>query len=347
MPSVYRPTWDHLREVLGSTAERALVCSPYITSAGVDHLFDVLPGHVGLELITRLSPSDWAFGVSDPEAIADLLATWHEGGNRTRLRVVQRLHAKVYSSDDLRVIIGSSNLSEGGFDHNIELAVELSGDTARKAVSALHAECSPHSKEISLDQLRGWIARSQDTVSTVRAAAVEEPDALSGVQADLDDMLGFGTHLSPPSGVALPDIDLFISWLDERQELPGAEVILKRHANADGQNLTGHVKQCFFGSFRFLNQNPHLVTAASDALKKLSAHDVYQMSEPGLQEAWATHLDAHALDCGETYSYPTLRGILPPSLGGTRQGGGGGMSTLKRLLPLVALFLREGHLRIS
>ncbi|MCY4597141.1 MAG: phospholipase D-like domain-containing protein [Bryobacterales bacterium] len=332
--------------MLGSTAQRALVCSPYITSAGVDHLFDALPGHVGLELITRLSPSDWASGVSDPEAIVTLLATWHEGGNQTGLHVVQRLHAKVYSSDDSRVIIGSSNLSEGGFDHNIEFAVELSGDTARTAVSALHTECSPHSREISLDQLRGWVARSRDPVLTARAAAVEEANALSGVQADLDEMLGFGTRSSPPSAVALPDIDPFISWLDARQELPGAEVVLKRHRNADGQNLTGHVKQCFFGSLRFLNQHPHFVAATSDALKKLSAQDLYQMSEPGLQEAWAAHLDVHALDRGESYSYSTLRGILPPSLGGTRQGGGGGMSTLKRLLPLVARCLREGHLRI-
>src|SRR5690242_11718270 len=100
MTAIYRPTWDHLRAVLGASAQRALVCSPYITTSGVDHLFDALPNHVALEVITRLSPSDWASMMSDPEAILTLLRLWHDAGNPTVLRVVQRLHAKVYSADD-------------------------------------------------------------------------------------------------------------------------------------------------------------------------------------------------------------------------------------------------------
>ena len=347
MPSIYRPTWDNLKGVLGASAKQALVCSPYISRSGVDYLFDALPGHVGLDLITRLSPSDWASGVSDPEAIMTLLQLWHGAGNSTSLCVVQRLHAKVYSADDSRVMVGSSNLSEGGFDYNIELVVELSGDEARDAVRALHTACSPYSREISLDQLSVWIERSRDTVFTARAAAADEPVALSAVQAALDEMLGLGIPSSPPSLVAVPDINLFISWLDARRGLSGAEVILDRHRNTQGQNLTGHVKQCFFGSFRFLQEHPEFVAATSDALERLSAEEVYQMRAPGLREAWAAHLDAHALDRGDSYSYPTLRGILPPSFGGTRLGGGGGISTLKRLFPLVARCVRDGHVGVS
>lgn len=344
MPSIYRPTWDNLLSVLHASVNRALVCSPYITRSGVDHLFPALPDHVQLDLITRLSPSDWATGVSDPEAIADLLGRCHDKGNLTTLRVVQRLHAKVYSADDSRVIVGSSNLSDAGFAHNIELVVELSGDAARDALSALHTACSPHSRPISLDQLTAWIDRSRDTVVTARAAPAEDPDALSQVQADLDTMLGFGLSPPPTSPVALPRMDQFISWLDANPHLPGARVILDRHRNTHGHNLTGHVKQCFFGCFRFLTEHPEFVAPISDALEPLSADDLYQMTHPGLTDAWAAHLDADALHRAESYSYPTLRGILPPSLGGTRQNGGGGMSTLKRLLPLVARCLREEHL---
>lgn len=344
MPSIYRPTWDNLKGVLGASAEQALVCSPYISRSGVDRLFDALPCRVGLDLITRLSPSDWASGVSDPEAIMTLLQLWHDAGNPTSLCVVQRLHAKVYSADASRVMVGSSNLSEGGFDYNIELVVELSGDEAREAVRALHTACSPHSREISLEHLGGWISRSRDTVFKARGAATEEPEAFSAVQADLDEMLGFGAASSPPSLVAVPDIGLFISWLDSRLGLPGAQVILERHRNTKGHNLTGHVKQCFFGSIRFFTEHPEFVAATSDALEQLAPEAVYQMSDPGLRTAWAAHLDSHALDHGESYSYPTLRGILPPPFGGTRLGGGGGISTLKRLLPLVARCVREGHL---
>ena len=273
-----------------------------------------------------------------------LLQLWHGVGNPTSLCVVQRLHAKVYSADDSRVMVGSSNLSEGGFDHNIEIVVELSGDEARDAVRALYTACSPYSREISLDQLSVWIERSRETVFTARAAANEEPEVLSTVQADLDEMLGFGSPASPPTLVTVPDIGPFISWLDTRRQLPGAEVILNRHRNAEGQNLTGHVKQCFYGSLRFLKEHPEFVSATSDALEQLPAGKIYQMSDEGLRSAWAAHLDMHALDRGESFNYPTLRGILPPSLGGTRQGGGGGISTLKRLLPLVARYVREGRL---
>ena len=342
MPSIYQPTWASLRGVLAASTERALVCSPYITSSGVDHLFDLLPEHVGLELITRLSPSDWASGVSDPQAILTLLGLWHDAGNPTSLRVVQRLHAKLYSADYSRAILGSSNLSEGGFDHNVELVVELFGDSARDAVCALQAACAPHSKELSLQQLAAWVARSRDIVETVSAAAAQEPEALSSVQADLDEMLGFGTQPSPPS-MTVPDILPFISWLDSNPQLPGAEVILSRHRNTNHHNLTGHVKQCFFGSVRFFLEHPEFVTPTLHELEKLQADKLYQITAPGLLTAWSAHLDAHALDSTESYSYPTLRGILPPSLGGTRQGGGGGMSTLKRILPLVARWLRDTH----
>ena len=344
MPSIYRPTWDNLGTALGTASERVLVCSPYITNSGINRLFDALPDHVELELITRLSPSDWASRVSDPEAMMTLLELWRDEGNPTRLRVVQPLHAKLYAADDSRVLVGSSNLSEGGFGHNVELMVELSGDLARDAVCALQAACAPHFRELSIEQLQEWIDHSREAVFAVRGGTTaEEPEALADVQADLDQMLGFGTSSSPPSMATVPDIRRFIAWVEVTSGLSGAKIILRRHRNADGQNLTGHVKQCFFGCVRFFRENPKFVAATSEALEELSADDLYQITDAELESAWMAHLNEHALDVGESYSYPTLRGILPPSLGGTRQGGGGGMSTLKRLLPLVARWVHEGH----
>jgi len=342
MPLIYQPTWQALKEVLESSVQQALVCSPYITSSGVDNLFDFLPGGVGLEVITRLSPSDWASGASDPEAILALLALWRDEGNPTMLRVAQRLHAKVYAADDLRVLVGSSNLSEGGFDRNIELIVELSGGAAGDTVRALHAACAGASQEVTLDRLESWIDRSRTTVIAARASAAEEPELLAGVQADLDSMLGFGIRRSA-SDSALPSIDRFVAWLSKGRKLSGAEVILDRHWNTGRQNLMGHVKQCSYGSSRFLAAYPAYVRPVSDALDELSKGDIYQMVDPpGLKSDWADYLDTHALDQGEVYSFPTLRGILPPSLGGTRQGGGGGISTLKRIMPLVARFVLHG-----
>jgi len=40
------------------------------------------------------------------------------------------------------------------------------------------------------------------------------------------------------------------------------------------------------------------------------------------------------------FSFRTLRVYLPPNLGGICTGGGGGSSTLKRVLPVVARMLK-------
>lgn len=342
--AAYEPSWDHLKGVLGSAHSRALVCSPYITESGVNRLFDILPGGVGLDVVTRLSPSDWAAKVSDPEAVLTLLQLWREAGNATNLQIVQRVHAKVYSADDLRVMVGSSNLSEGGFDRNVELAVELAGDAAQAAVRALRSACAPYAKEVSLEALAAWVECSRSTVLAARAASAKEPEDLSGVQAQLDRMLGYGVGASNSlSADPINQMQSFMDWLKAHTALSGAGEILIRHENSRRDNLTGHVRQCFAGAFRFLDEAPEFIHLLSDALGQVDKDKVFQVPSEVL-EKWGRHLDAHALDRGDHYSYPTLRGILPPAYGGTRQGGGGGISTFKRILPLVARYLKESGL---
>ena len=69
-------------------------------------------------------------------------------------------------------------------------------------------------------------------------------------------------------------------------------------------------------------------------------NDIFKPDDE-LSAYWIRHLDEHATKQGAGWDYAVLRGILPPSLGGTRTGGGGGSSTLKRMLPLVARFLHH------
>ncbi len=66
--------------------------------------------------------------------------------------------------------------------------------------------------------------------------------------------------------------------------------------------------------------------------------DIYQPDDDLIAD-WIGHLNDHATDRGAGWDYAVLRGILPPRVGGTRLGGGGGISTLKRMLPLVARYL--------
>ena len=91
-----------------------------------------------------------------------------------------------------------------------------------------------------------------------------------------------------------------------------------------------------------LNNRISSVRNLSAQLDALGPDELYQFDLPPVLEAWFRHLDEHATDTGPIYSYPTLRGILPPSAGGTREGGGGESSTLKRMLPLVARYRENG-----
>jgi len=83
-----------------------------------------------------------------------------------------------------------------------------------------------------------------------------------------------------------------------------------------------------------------MATPLTRDLSQLRPDDIYQVDAP-VANIWVDHVDEHATEHGDGWSYAILRGIMPPALGGTRQGGGGGSSTLKRMLPLVAQFLSE------
>lgn len=344
MPEVIRPTWEDLRGVVSSAETRLIVCSPFYSAEGVGRIFDHLNEGASLHYWTRLSPSDWAARVSDPDQLLALLSALSEGGMEVELCVFNRLHAKAYAADRVLALIGSQNLSEGGFGSNLELAVRFSGEEAANAIDSLEDICTPDLKVVTLEQLRTWVDDSVMAIEETRRATVEQIDTIGMVQRRLDEILNFGGVVSP--GIVEPnrsDMEDFVRWLRDNEELAGAAILLRRHDNADGQNLTGHFKQSFFASMRFLSEHPQLREPLSGELDHLGPDEVYQMDTPNVTELWLDHLDAHALDSGDDYSYPTLRGILPPSVGGTRLGGGGGVSTIKRMLPLVARFILENE----
>jgi hypothetical protein len=135
-------------------------------------------------------------------------------------------------------------------------------------------------------------------------------------------------------------MDAYVQWLENNLNLPGAQVLLNRHYNTDGQNLTGHFKQCFYATIGFLTEMPQIKISLVSELGRLQIEDVYQPSEQ-VAIAWFEYIEKHATDFGDEYDHSVLLRILPPPLGGTVSGGGGGSSTFKRMLPLVALYLCE------
>lgn len=96
MANVIRAAWDDLHAVIAGAHEQVFICTPYYTDEGLAHLLDHLQSPVELVFVTRLSPPDWARGVSDPEALAVLLELLQGEGRDASLVVHQRLHAKAY-----------------------------------------------------------------------------------------------------------------------------------------------------------------------------------------------------------------------------------------------------------
>ena len=343
-----KPTWDDLRTLVSDAEERLWLCSPYIKDEALGKVADALASRdkpLGVRIWTRLSPSDWATGASDPDSLVSFMSLLMESGHEADLGIVQRLHAKVFAADETAAIVGSANLSSGGFQWNLELAVRIEGTPVIDALRLLEEGGQRRLRVLDLDGLSGWVAKYEQDVQKAKASEGDEAIGLADAQAALDSLLGFGKgsdgEIREPSS---DDLDAFASWLRGNDGLAGAKVILRRHTNADSQNLMGHVKQSFAGWWRFLSTAPDLVDVLSEVLDSLAADEIYAMDDGSIVDTWTDFFDSHATDVGDFFSFPTLRGVLPPSVGGTREGGGGGISTFKRVGPLLARFMveREG-----
>ncbi len=202
----------------------------------------------------------------------------------------------------------------------------------------IEREASSSGVSIARASLRQWVAAHESRINDLRR---EEPDAtrLADAQRSLDDLLGYGR--AGAVAEEIPDIEDYAAWLALDERLPGAEVVLDRLRNLSGQNLSGHVRQSYYAVVRFLFERPQHVEPLASELDSMAQRDDIYQPDDDLSRDWIRHLDEHATELGDGWDYAVLRGILPPNLGGTRSGGGGGSSTLKRMLPLVARFLRR------
>ena len=339
MAAVIRATWDDFDRVVGRSQEQLLVCTPFYSLRGLSRLSKVLPAGVAPTFMSRISPSEWAIGVSSPDDLVKCLISLRACDHEVRLIIHQRLHAKAYLADCITGLVGSANLSSAGFDKDFELMLELTEGETRAATDIIKAEAGRYGKSLELDLLSEWVSKHSLKIDEHQGATSDLQD-LADVQRDLDDLLGYGQGMSTPRDI--PAIDTFGKWLDRNKTLAGASVLYDRYRNITGQNLTGHFRQSYYAAQNFLRESDKHVGFLANQLDMMQPDGIYQ---PGsdLLDDWILHIDNHATSRSDLYDYAVLRGILPPNLGGTRIGGGGGSSTLKRMLPLVARFIEDAR----
>jgi HKD family nuclease len=339
MAELLTPSWNMLDELVASAENRVLICAPFYTRVGITHLFDDFGTAKKFQFWSRMNPSDWAHGATNPEELVTLIDILRDDGREIELRLSPYLHAKAYIADDDFALIGSSNLSDGGFDRNIEILIQFKNDEAKQVIRGIETSITAKLRETPIDKFRDWVNNNKAIIQELQENDVF-PDNLKGVQKSLDEMLGYGNNKTAVKFDHLDGVSSFVTWMQKNKDLPGAEELLSRYKNIHGDNLTGHFRQCFFGALGFFLTNQYITEIVSNEMKNLRPSDIYNPS-PDIKNQWMKYLEDNATLSGDQFNYAILRGILPPGMGGTVIGGGGGISTIKRMLPLVARFLLE------
>jgi len=107
---------EKLREVFSRTREHLRICSPWIKGDVLKDLFSLLAEGVDLQVVVRASSFD-DLRITDPEVFRIV----RERGGKVFLS--PRLHAKFVLSDHREAVVGSANLTHGGFFENLETAL--------------------------------------------------------------------------------------------------------------------------------------------------------------------------------------------------------------------------------
>ena len=335
MPN-FSPSLDDISDLISRSRTVLDIFSPYVTAGPLDLLTRSLLPDVEVNVWTRLSPSDWVYGASDPEFLAMALDSL-SGGHQVSLHVNQRLHAKAYFADRRFGLLGSANFTEGGFGRNIEVLVSMDGDEAATALSDLHKVLA-ESRTLPIAELIRWVEQHRELIEHSRSDQRDLAQQLSEAQRDLDIRLGYGTDSSQISEEpSYTLMEQFIAWLRRNTNLREADMVIKRYDNY--QFLSGKAKQSICGVYRFLQEYPQFIDELDRAAQKPATQALYVPAQE-IIEGWIEHLNQHAADAGECFNYSVLRGYLTPSFGGTCEGGTGGESTFKRVLPLMATFMK-------
>lgn len=181
------------RQELASCYEREpaglrIVC-PFIKQ---DALWGVVGDHLhsDVRVITRFDLKGFAAGISDVNALIDIL----EAGGE--VRGIRGLHSKAFIFGEAVAVVTSANMTRRGLDHNVEFGCisDLPDfvSTCRAYFDDLWAKCGPNVLQTQLDE---W----QEEVDAFLAAG-----ARPGTRALLPD---HGAHADevPTTGVALSD----------------------------------------------------------------------------------------------------------------------------------------------
>jgi hypothetical protein len=353
-----KPTWLDLQTVISLAGNEALLMSPFYSSIGLDKFAAALMPTPQVLVVTRFRLQDWASGTTNPPALRDMIRRFESANRAWTLFALPQLHAKAYVADRQLGLIGSSNLTGGGFCDNDELMVLVEAEEANEASVIIDNMLNGGSQQISLGSLEQWVNAFENRIARMHRLYTKARQYLGAAQADADAMLGVlprqanggATVIEPlPPGAAehhmafaCPDrelCDAFTQWLRRNVHLPGAEKLVENATDTIVGRNQGHFRRFFGSVWLFLKCEAQWCEVLRAWLSANGPEEYYAPSDE-LRESWQLHLDKYStLNRNDVCSYPLVQRYLPPRFGGTVVGGGGGVSTFRRMFPVVAGFM--------
>lgn len=118
--------WHYnLGSLISESKEEIFISSPYVTQTGVDfvlkHISKDFKVNGKLTFLTNLSPSNIIQGSNSPS----IFKSFSNEINNLNLWHLPKLHAKVYIADNIKSIVTSGNLTNGGLFSNFEYGIQI------------------------------------------------------------------------------------------------------------------------------------------------------------------------------------------------------------------------------
>lgn len=326
----FKPTKPSSLQSLFYDSYEGLLSIPYFSRYGLNLLDNFFNSANHLELWIRLNPDDWLHGLSRPEVLSERLEFLAWRDVNIVVRANRNLHAKIFAALDKKcALIGSTNLSEQALKTNVEIWVELHDENYNLLIDEIET-LKNQMPRISTDALFE-IADITKSWPTINKKDGHYERLIEKVEKTISRIL--------PSEKEILPLEEFIEEISQWDD-NAAKVLVARYYNFDHNNLTGHVKHAYFGSMRFFELNPKWL----QVIANLPSYpgQIKMPSQPWLDD-WLRFLQTGE---GQIYpdwdaTYETLRIYVPSIYGGATEGGGAGMSTVKRMLKICALWLLQ------
>ena len=142
--------WDaEFSKALNDDSSYLRIVCPFIKAPSIKRLLSHKPGKV--RVVTRTNLADFASGVSDIDALRQLLDA------DARVRGIQNLHAKLYIFGKSRAIITSANLTEAALTRNHEFGLVTDDpESVKECLDYFDKLWKRGKPSISLKKVKAW-----------------------------------------------------------------------------------------------------------------------------------------------------------------------------------------------